>query len=285
MFTFDAIEAFLTYLVAKGRAPRTVKEYRKRFIVFRSLPTELEKIQPGDIDKLVSDLRSKELASATIATYVQTIRTYFKFCLRRGFIKIDPAADLSRPKVQQSARKKAIRQEDLEKLILQARREEATLELAVLLVLADTGCRAGELLAMNLTDLDLCKFEAVTNGKTGERMIDFTIPTERILCEWIKQRPDTDKDAIFTTKKGRMTYDQLYCLLRDLAARAKVKRFNPQSIRHRVGQGWIDAGANLELVRIKLGHKHISTTSQFYANQDRPRAKAASKKYSLIRRL
>jgi site-specific recombinase XerC len=284
MHTQQLIDEFLLSLGARSRTPRTIEAYRQRLRESqRKLPAELEQIQPVDLDGLLYDLRQRGLASATLATYIQTLRTLFSWCVRRGYLASSPALDLHRPKLKQAARRKAIQQGELDKLIGQARREEARLELAALLLLADSGCRAGELLALDLDGLDLPHMEAITTGKTGERTIDFTAPTERALVEWIKVRPETDEQALFTSHSGRMTYDQLYTRLRRLARRAGAKKFGPQSIRHRVGQGWIDAGANLEIVRIKLGHADITTTSKFYAHQDRPRMKAASKKYSLVK--
>jgi site-specific recombinase XerD len=80
-----------------------------------------------------------------------------------------------------------------------------------------------------------------------------------------------------------MTVNQLYSRLKRLSEKIEgIVRFNPQSIRHRVGQAWIDKGANLELVRQKLGHADITTTAMFYANQDRERVKRATKKYSIL---
>lgn len=280
------VDEFLLSLRARSRTPRTIEAYAQRLRESqRGLPVEIEQIRPLHLDLFLADLRDRELAAATLATYIQTLRTLFGWCVRRGYLAANPAVDLHRPKLQYGARRKAIGQDDLDRLIKQARREEARLELAALLLLADSGCRAGELLALDLDYLDLPGMEAETTGKTGRRMIDFTSPTERALVEWIKARPETDPHALFTSHSGRLTYDQLYTRLRRLAKRAGVKKFGPQSIRHRVGQGWIDAGANLEIVRIKLGHADVTTTSRFYAHQDRPRIKAASKKFSIVRRV
>jgi site-specific recombinase XerD len=282
MQTTLIIDEFLTSLFARGRADRTIGAYRQRFQEFAALPADIEQIQPRHVDCLLANLRARGLAAASIASYIQTLRTFFRWCVVRGHLPSSPAGELRKPKLEYSRRGKAVPQADLLAAIAQARREEHHLGLAVLLMLADSGCRAGELVSLNLQDLDLEKQEAACRGKTGERMLDYTSSTAQALAAWIAYRPQTDCQAVFMTQAGRLTIWGLYKLLWGICKRAGVKRFGPQAVRHRVGQGWIDAGANLELVRIKLGHKDISTTSRYYAHQDRARMKSASRRYSLV---
>ncbi len=173
-------------------------------------------------------------------------------------------------------------------MLLAAQRENRTMEIAILLFLLDTGCRAGELCALDVDMIDLEVREAQVTGKTGGRTLDFTEPTAQALVSWLKERRTrtmADKNAVFVDSKGnRLTIHGLHGRLRGLAQRSGVKgRYNPHAFRHRVGQGWIDQGANLEIVRLKLGHRDIHTTSMFYANQDRERQKRASEKYSLVK--
>lgn len=283
MKTEYLIETFCTSLFARGRSPRTVSAYRRRLRRLVGVNEMIEQIQPEDVDRLIGELRQNGLAAATLASAVQSIKTFFSWCVKRGYLRASPASDLNRPKVELDGRSKAISQADLDRLFEEARREENALGLAALYMLADTGCRAGELLALNLEDLNLDCHEAQARGKTGARMLDFTDTTEVAVCAYLKQRPQTDPRAVFTTSRGRLTEWGLYKLLWRLARHVGVKRFNPQSIRHRVGQGWIDSGANLELVRLKLGHKDITTTSRYYAHQDRPRMRSATRRFSLVK--
>jgi integrase len=150
-------------------------------------------------------------------------------------------------------------------------------DLAMLLFTIDTGCRAGEVAGLRKECLNLERFEALVDGKTGPRMVDFTHKTAKVLRQWLSQHPAPQSDYVFvglhTPNKGNpIAHGTLYQVFRRLAKEAGVKgRFNPHSIRHLVGQVWADH-TNLELVRQKLGHRDISTTA-IYANQDRTRVK------------
>lgn len=289
MLTIDAIQRFSVYLAALGRAGKTIRSYEERLQRFyRFSPKRaIEEVTADDLDGYVAHLR-KSLSPASVAGHVQAIKTFFRWCVQRGYISISPAAHLKKVKVEQNARNKAIRDEDFRAMLATAHMEGRTMEVAILLFLMDTGCRAGELCSLDIQDIDLIQNEAMAKGKTGTRMLDFTQPTADALRKWLDERNEKACDsALFIGNDGkRLSIYALYSRLSGLAKRAGVKgRFNPHAFRHRVGQGWIDQGANLEIVRLKLGHKDIRTTSLFYANQDRERQKRATERYSLVTRL
>lgn len=277
-----AIEDFIVFLEANGRARRTVEVYAWRLQCLGGLP-ELELVTPRQVEGIIAGLRRSDIALATLAGYVQAVKSFFSWCCKRGLIRDNPAGGVHKVSLRGRQVVKAIRQVDLNRMIGLARQRGMILELAVILFLADTGCRAGELVNLNLCDVNLEGGEARTHGKTGTRMLDFTPVTAAALAAWLEIRPATDTDAFFTTREGRFHHARVYRALRDLARELGISRFNPHSIRHRVGQGWIDQGANLEIVRQKLGHADISTTAMIYGNLDRERIKAASQVYSLVK--
>lgn len=281
MNTQKAIEDFLLSLRARGRASRTVSEYRKRLRILENC--ELESIQPRHLDRLIVGMQERGLAAASIASFVQSLKTLFRWCVGRELLAVSPARELVKPRLEMSRRGKAAPQSSILAAIAQARREDDRLGEAILLFLADTGARPGELCALNLEDLDLERMEATVRGKTGPRPVDWTSKTAAALAAWLAVRGECNTRAVFVSRCGRLSIWRLYKILWGLCTRAGVPRFGPQAVRHRVGQGWIDAGANLEIVRIKLGHRDISTTSRFYAHQDRERMRSASRRFSLVR--
>lgn len=289
MVTEDALHRFLIYLTAAGRSAKTIRAYEERLRrFFRSLDkVDLDAIVADDLDEYVLTLR-QSLSSASTADHIQAIKAFFRWCTQRGYIETSPATHLKKPRLDFSARNKAINDADFRAMLSTAQKEGRKLEVAILLFLLDTGCRAGELCSLDLEDIDLERNEAQVRGKTGSRILDFTEPTAKALKEWFAERHNRKSDdpcAVFVGDNGRrLTIHGLYGRLRTLAKRAGVRgRFNPHAFRHRVGQGWIDQGANLEIVRLKLGHRDIHTTSMFYANQDRERQKRATERYSLVK--
>lgn len=159
-------------------------------------------------------------------------------------------------------------------------------DLAMLLFTVDTGARAGEVASLRRENLNLKRYEALVDGKTGPRVVDFTHRTAQALSDWLSQHPTPQSDFVFVglhaPNQGEpIGPGTLYQVFRRLAKSAGVTgRFNPHSIRHRVGQVWAD-NTNLELVRQKLGHRDISTTA-VYANQDRERVKRFTEKVRIL---
>lgn len=277
----NCINDFCTSLLARGRSNSTIGVYRERLA---TLPKgDVVSITPQILDSLIAGQRNRNLSPATIAGFVQAYKTFFLWLVRRQLVTVNPTTELVKPNLRGRRKPKAINQQDLTALISAANARGLALEYAVLMMLADTGARAGELASLNIDDLDLTGLEATCCGKTGEGQLYFTEPTGQALRAWLLVRPATDPEALFTTRRGRISYDRVYACIRDLANDLGIKRFNPHSIRHRVGQGWIDAGANLEIVRQKLRHKDITTTAMVYGNQDEKRIKTASQQYSLVK--
>jgi integrase/recombinase XerC len=304
-----AIKRFLKAVEARGRKPRTVGSYEQHFghlqrFAKKNGLKKLEAIKPEHMDDWVVSMRRQEtrwanhpirpeeeggLSEATLAGRIQTAKTFFDWCVERGYLKRSPAKHLIKPDVDPSAEDKLIDPEDLKKIeteALKRARAGQSRDLAIVRFIAETGCREGEAASLRISTLKLEDCDAGVEGKTKEREVDYTELTGEALEEWIEARPDTDHDYVFINhqRKTPLTTNGIYQVFRRLARAAGVKgRHNPHAVRHLVGQRWTDK-ANLELARQKLGHKHITTTSQFYAHQDRSRLKQSTRELSLLKR-
>lgn len=291
----QAIDQFLLHLHAAGRSPQTIKSYRLRFRRLLAYPEFMEwqpltAVTPEMLDRYGADLREADLSDASRLAYIQTAKTFFSFCHRRGYISRDPGVDLERPKLNHDARNRVMARQDLYRLLdlasAQARRGNPR-NLAILMFMADTGCRRGELTSLTMRNLRLDDLEATVTGKTGSRAVDYTDKTANVMRSWLDVRPDVPHDFVFIGQ-GQKNDGQpllpgaLNSLFKRMGKRAGVQgRCNPQAVRHLVGQSWTDA-VNLELVRMKLGHASITTTAMFYTHQDMTRVKAATALHSVI---
>lgn len=283
MNTYQLLSKFLTSLEARGRAEKTRKTYQERILrVLDLLPGEGGQITTERLESAIVSLRRTGMAMASLAGYVQATKTFFKWAYEREYIPSNPAKALERPRFTRTAINKAIPQGDMIKMIDYCDINELPMEKAIIMLLADTGCRVGELISIELATLDLAMLETVVIGKAGPREVDFTDPTAEALRAWIAVRPNTCP-GLFAVENGPITYTRIYNALERIGKAVGAERYNPHAFRHGLGQGWIDQGANLEIVRLKLGHRDITTTAQIYGNQDRGRIKRASKRYSMIR--
>lgn len=314
-----ATDYFLTSLEAKGRSPRTLRWYRNylsRWLEFEPAGAveAIDEVTPELMDAWAVSLQRPRVlyenhgyredekgvySKHTIAGLIRAVKTFFKFCCDRGYIERDPAAHLRQPNLSHQGRNKAMNMEDFRAMYeaAQALAMECgnPRDLAIFSFMADTAARRGEVSGLQLEDLDLDNLVATVDGKTGPRPVEFTSQTAEILRLWLRFRrelpPAGEHSFVFVgvslhhrASFGRPLLPQaINQIFRRLAKKAGVHSgYNPHAIRHLVGKAWVDAGVNLELVRLKLGHSDVGVTARFYANQDRARVQAMTEAHSLL---
>lgn len=164
MLVEQATEAYCISPEAQGRALRTVYTNRERlkylhtFLVQQSA-IRIEDITPELIDQYIAFLYRNKLSVFTIAGRIQVIKTFFGWSVQRRYISESPASHLKKPRLNYKTNIKAIHQQDLEAIIQKARQDGKILEETMLVFLADTGCRSGELCSINISSLDFSSLE------------------------------------------------------------------------------------------------------------------------------
>jgi site-specific recombinase XerD len=307
MLLNEAIKLFLEAVEARSGRRRTVGSYEQhlrslqRFAEKHEL-TDLEAFSPVTLNSYVVSMRRQgtcwashprrpekdgHLSEATVAGRIQTVKTFFSWCVKNRFLDHSPAEHLVKPDVDYSADGKLIDLKDLRKLEKAAKelaRAGNPRDLAIVRLFADTGCREKEVRTLRLSNLNLDARTANVEGKRGMRSVEFTKRTAKAFRAWLAVRPDVEHDFVFVSRSGgRFRKGGIYQVLRRLAETSDVQGlFGSQAIRHKVGQVWTDE-TNLELARKKLGHKDIKTTALFYAHQDRKRVRKATRRLGLLR--
>ncbi|MCI0729654.1 MAG: tyrosine-type recombinase/integrase [Chloroflexi bacterium] len=296
-----ALGDYCIFLEAQGRSSKTINTYRQRLSTFVDLygETPLEDLAPADVDAWMVKLRrikkrweehptkptkEGELAKATLSSRLQAAKTFLNWCVARGYMERSPAAHLRRIRYGRS--EKVMRPSDLSKMLAEV--QDSPRDRALIMFIADTGARAGEVATLKLEDLNLENCEAKVNGKTDTRLVDFTLETAEALRAWLAERPECDNNRVFVgtfrNHRGRpLQPGGITQLLARVGERAGTTGpRNPHAIRHLVGQHYVD-NENLVIAQEKLGHSDIAITAEFYSHQDRGRIKAATERSSLIR--
>ncbi len=163
------------------------------------------------------------------------------------------------------AEPKAVADEDLEKLLGAARCSKR--DYALLLFLADTGCRVGGLSDFRLTHLKLSERQAVLTEKgMNTRPVFFGRRTAAALQAWLAER-ESKTDFVFVTGKGeRMTSWGIRQILKRLKRRAGITgRANPHAFRHRYARAYIKNGGDLATLSDLMGHTDVLVTKRAYA--------------------
>ena len=171
---------------------------------------------------------------------------------------------------------KAISAEDL-RAIWRAAMDSGKRDFAMITLVATTGIRAGELVSMSLSHLDLKQGTAWVNGKRGWRKVFLGKASVQAIRAYLQERGPGRYDALWLNAQGKpITSDGIRQLVDKLAGQANVTgRHNLHAFRHRVAQAWLDNGINAEIVSKALRHADVTTTLMIYGNQDDRRVSQA----------
>lgn len=139
-------------------------------------------------------------------------------------------------------------------------------DLAIIDILSSTGIRVGELVNLNISDMNFENRECVVLGKGDkEREAYFDARTKIHIKNYLDSRDD-DNDALFVSllsPHDRLNIGGVESMLRDLGSRSKVDHVHPHKFRRTFATRAIDKGMPLEQVQRLLGHQKIDTTMEY----------------------
>jgi len=247
------------YLLAKqleGVSPRTLSDYdggTRQFV---------EYLESNDLNPTTATIRQflsgLDVGPVTLGIRIKVLRTFCRWLHAEGYLPTDVMAPIPNPKVPQVF-PYVLAEEDIRKLIQAARRKPR--DLALVLVLLDTGIRASECCNLTIDDVDLdSKSLLIRNGKgQKERYVFFSGITARAISRWLAYRPtDAFNDAIFISQKTHdgMTRNCLAVAIKRLEKRAGIKgtRVSPHTLRHTFATRWILNGGDTHSLQKMLGH-------------------------------
>lgn len=223
------------------------------------------------------EMRSR-LKATTVSSYTMVIMTFFNWCAKRGYCSESPAVDLVRKSGRRDVDKsRAILPEDLRKLIAYARLTSPK-NYAILLLLADSGCRVSALCGLSRADLHLDSHSAEVIEKGGfNTRILFGEETAAALNAWIEfSRPALHSSLFGIGRVG------VYAMIKRLCKKAGTSRdWFPHSFRHAVGHAYALAGIPVSIAARKLNHRNANTTLQYYYPNSDPYLEMISKRLPL----
>ena len=181
----EAIEAFLT---ERDLADGTRHKYRQ---TLHGLASHLGWDRPIDTvhGRDLADFLAASWSGAAPATWNRqraTLRSFFAYCGRQGWLQEDPSAATERRREPED-QTRAIPRVELERLL--ARRDVPLREKALWRLLFETAARADEVLGLDVDDVDLPNRRAVVAGKGGHReLVHFQAAAARSLARLLAGR-------------------------------------------------------------------------------------------------
>jgi len=282
------IHQFIYYLsVEKNASPHTCRCYQRDLEGFEDFlessgmylnstgEVEIEKADRIAIRKYLSFLHRKNKKSS-IARKISTLRSFFKYLVREQVIPSNPAKSVSTPKVEKTLPTtltvdEAFRLMESPKMISEkfagGSREKVLRDRAILELLYSSGLRVGELVGVNLNELNLDLGIVRVMGKgRKERIVPVGVKAIEALKAYLEERGTLkgDEPIFVNSFGGRLTSRSVGRLVKKYTRQSGIfRRVSPHSLRHTFATHLLDAGADIREIQEMLGHSSLSTTQRY----------------------
>ncbi|NDL59331.1 tyrosine recombinase XerC [Phytoactinopolyspora mesophila] len=278
----DVLDEFVRHLGSeRGRSEHTLRAYTGDIAgmlrhAVRMGCTEVAEIDVTVLRSWLASLHARGKARATLARRASAVRVFTEWAYRTGRLDADVGVRLASPKAQRDL-PEVLRPAEARALLesVAAGTAEgdpvAMRDLAMLETLYATGVRVGELVGLDLDDIDDGRRVVRVFGKGGrERVVPYGVPAERALRDWIARgRPQLAAPgagpALFVGVRGRRIDQRAVRTVvhERLRAVPDAPDLGPHGLRHSAATHVLEGGADLRMVQELLGHASLGTTQVY----------------------
>ena len=275
----ELLTAFLSAKKIEGCSAKTIKYYKSTINhLFDEIGKTTAEITTNDIRSYLAYYQEqKQSSKVTIDNMRRIFSSFFSWLEDEDYIVKSPVRRIHKVRTDTLV-KEVINDECMELL-----RDNCTeiRDLAMIDLLASTGMRVGELVQMNIDDVDFQERQCKVFGKGNkEREVYFNARAKIHLQQYISQRED-DNPALFVSFSSphkRLSISGVEVRLRTLGRRINLPKIHPHKFRRTLATMAIDKGMPIEQVQRLLGHVKIDTTLH-YAMVNQNNVKIAHRRY------
>lgn len=275
----EFLEMYLAAKKIEGCSERTINYYRVTVEhLLSQINTSVRKITTEEMREYLANYQKRNNCSnVTIDNVRRNISSFFSWLEEEDYILKSPMKRIHKIRTK-TVVKSTISDEGIEKLRDNCKEIR---DLAMIDLLYSTGIRVGELVNLNIDDIDLEGRECVVYGKGDkERRVYFDAKAKVHLRQYIEGRTDRN-EALFVTLDApydRLKISGVEIRLRQLGRKLELERIYPHKFRRSMATRAIDKGMPIEQVQKILGHSQIDTTMQ-YAMVNQNNVKSSHQKY------
>lgn len=275
----EYLQMFLDAKKIEGCSERTLQYYRVTVErLLQSIATPIRKVSTEEIRSYLSEYQQiNGCTRVTVDNIRRNISSFFSWLEEEDYILKSPMRRIHKIKTKQQV-KEIISDEAIEQL-----RDHCTCtrDLAMIDLLYSTGIRVGELVNLNIADVNFEARECVVFGKGDkERRVYFDAKAKLHLQNYLNSRADNNP-ALFVTldsQHSRLKISGVEVRLRELGRSINLIKIHPHKFRRTMATRAIDKGMPIEQVQKILGHSQIDTTMK-YAMVNQTNVKTSHQKF------
>ncbi len=260
----EYLKMFLEAKKVEGCSDRTIQYYQTTVEkMLTSVTTSVRKVTTEMMREYLSDYQqANNCSKVTVDNIRRNISSFFSWLEEENYILKSPMKRIHKIKTNRHV-KEVISDEDIERI-----RDSCSCkrDLAIIDLLYSTGIRVGELVCLNISDINFDARECIVFGKGGkERKVYFDAKAKLHILDYLDSRDD-DNQALFVSLDAphdRLKISGVEIRVRQIGRSLSLQRIFPHKFRRSAATRAIDKGMPIEQVQRLLGHSQIDTTMQY----------------------
>ena len=271
------LESFVAHLkYERNASPHTIASYKRDLLQLAQYLEErgvsINKVDNLSLRGFLTLLYERGEKKSTVGRKLAAIRSFFQYCVRKGWMEDNPAKVVSTPK-QDKPVPSFLSEKEMEEF-LDLPRTDKSLDLrdiAMMELLYATGIRVSELVGINREDIKFAERLIRIRGKgKKERLVPFGSKAEKSLRAYLQVRSKINKGQVeekplFLNYRGKKLSPRSVERSVDkyILRSALRRKISPHSLRHSFASHLLSRGADLRVIQELLGHESLATTQKY----------------------
>ena len=270
-------EAYLRLLARRNRRPKTLLGNTTALVLFLGMlrdtgKTALEGITKGDVEAFIEHEQDRGRKITTIKTRLACVRAFLRYLVEEGVVSTDVFGRRIRLQIPDRL-PRAMDPDDTRRLL--ATLDDVQSRVMILLLLR-TGIRIGELLNVQVIDLQLTERRLeIYEGEKNRlgRVVYLSDDAVAVCRDWMRQRDPEREYFLHSRCRGRMCYSTARAMFMQCLVKAGLteKGYTVHTLRHTFATDLLNAGMRLECLQVLLGHRCIEETRRYARLTDKTR--------------